>query len=203
MMTDEAPFRSDANETLRLARNLQALAFQSPELVARIRQTKDVAFPAAKNGEPTCRIQQGEVFRWVHSAYDPGDEARRQALALAGDSERVVCIGGGLGYLPIALLDNPARRVVLLEPELMFSGHAWSVRLRRDASTKRLLIVTASSIDAKHVAALGDGWDDVPHPFILYEDRRRQLRFLSSVESAAARVLMVHSKLFTSIGVGF
>ncbi|MGB9887725.1 MAG: motility associated factor glycosyltransferase family protein [Moorellales bacterium] len=72
-----------------------------------------------KSGQPTIRAQLGGQEVYLHSRYDPVEEARRWVSAsVNGNCRHVVFYGFGCGYLVAALLEGrPEIKVSIYEPD--------------------------------------------------------------------------------------
>lgn len=87
------------------ASNLAALSARSEALAGMLAGVEPSSLEPvrARNGEVTARAGA----RWLHSSYDPSQEARRLAdEAISGGAELVVLLGLGLGYAARAVLDS-------------------------------------------------------------------------------------------------
>lgn len=109
-----------------LAELLEDLAADDPEA------SPPFDLVATPSGYPSARVSRaassrGEVLAaggfpasggaWLHSSRDPSGEARRLAASVDPDSDAVVLLGFGLGYLAEALLDAGAACVLVCESD--------------------------------------------------------------------------------------
>jgi 6-hydroxymethylpterin diphosphokinase MptE-like protein len=131
----------------------------------------------ATAGRAEVRDAAGAWIR-LHSARDPRAEARRQGLDLASRAagvETLVLIGGGVGYLPEALLEDHMPRVIVIEPSADLAQACLS---RRDWSAWR----EAGRFELRV-------WPDVDEPYPLWQlfDRDEPEPFIA-VQPVLARV---------------
>jgi hypothetical protein len=181
--------------------NLEVLSERQPALALLLQRAVSAQIGEARNGEPTCKIVVDGMERLVHSAYDPADEARRQAQRVAPEDQAVLCVGAGLGYLPLTLLERPNLRIVLLEPELPFLRMMLSLfDCREYFRAGRLTLMTSSDVDIAALSCLSSVDGEVAHPVLgpLYADHRRHVRYLTHLHGARGTVIVVHNKLFAA-----
>ena len=112
-----------------LSRNLRALYARHPGLQhLGLESAGDgpLAVETAACGLATAQLQGS----YLHSRYDPREEARRQlARELPGRFGSAVFLGFGLGYLPEAFLElHPGRPLAVIEPEPALFGQALAAR---------------------------------------------------------------------------
>jgi hypothetical protein len=112
-----------------LQENLRALYSRHPELSkAGLEEAGEgpLAIEAAACGLPTARLDGA----YLHSRYDPREEARRQlARELGPPGGSAVFLGFGLGYLPEAFLAlRPGRPLAVVEPEPALFRQALAAR---------------------------------------------------------------------------
>ncbi|MFP6683699.1 MAG: glycosyltransferase [Polyangiaceae bacterium] len=184
-----------------LQQNLEVLTQGQPALAMLLHRAVPAQIGAAHNGEPTCKIVVDGMERLVHSAYDPGGEARRQAERVPPEAGTILCLGAGLGYLPLTLLERPDLRLMLLEPELPFLRMMLSLfDCREYFRTGRLTLVTSSDVDIAALSSFASVDGEVAHPVLgpLYADHRRHFRYLTHLRDARGKVIVVHNKLFAS-----
>ncbi|MFO0775928.1 MAG: glycosyltransferase [Nitrospiraceae bacterium] len=125
----------------RIESNSQALAKEQAEAAGRLRQASGgfLSVSPSRSGQPTAKI--GE--RWIHSAYDPIQEARRWADAQRAelkDGDVAVILGVGLLYHVEALcaILPQDQRIAVVVPDLREwrdAGEArdwgaWATRVR-------------------------------------------------------------------------
>lgn len=138
-------------------------------------------------------------MRWLHSAYEPEDEARQLADLVPPDVRVVEILGGGLGHLVVRLLEQRRQLVVLLvEPELRLLRAMLSLfDLAEPLRAGRLVLLRADDSDLSTLA-------DCPAPSFtlrlpaladVYASSSRQLRFLRHCGGERGRVLAVSYKL--------
>lgn len=108
--------------------NLQALAGRAPVLAAQLEQPElpgsvmgwTYLPGTAKDGTPTAQVECDGARHWLHSRYNPKEEAQRIAqqaeIARRGNA---VLFGFGLGYLAEALLaELPSNgHLLIIEPD--------------------------------------------------------------------------------------
>jgi hypothetical protein len=186
----------------RLRTNLAALAERQPALAERLARLAPVPVLAAKNGEPTCQFTLAGKTRWLHSAYDPGAEARRLATTVPEGAGAVMVVGGGLGHLPAALAsERPERTVIVVESELRFLRAMFSLfDVAASLRAGRFVALTADDEDEPLLAQLP------AEPFVLrlpplqeaYADRLRHVRFLRRRPGSRGRIVIVAYKLFVA-----
>jgi hypothetical protein len=181
-------------------RNLVALGRAQPSLARELARLDPVAVEPARSGEPTCRLTTERGERWLHSAYAPGREARRQAAAVPVGASAVMVVGAGLGYLP-ALLATTSTRLVVLEPELRLLRTMLALFDFADAiDSGRLLLMTGRDSDVAALARAPRWQATVFHPALRepYEDVLRQERFLIGLRESRGRVIVVNNKLLVA-----
>ena len=112
-----------------LENNLRALYSRHPDLKSLGLEAAGqgpLAIETAACGLPTARLDGS----YLHSRYDPREEARRLlASELGGRAGTAVFLGFGLGYLPEAFLAlHPGRPLAVVEPEPALFRQALAAR---------------------------------------------------------------------------
>lgn len=172
-----APAQSVVDQTIYL-RNMARLWRIDPQLAIRIDAVADtarVAVEASRSGEPTAAMSTPDGKRiYLHSRYQPIDEARRLAESVdVGGQYCFIVAGFGLGHHIRALFDRLAADSVLIvcEPSLPMLAAAFaSVDLADMLAGGRLVILTDANKNTihhrlrPHTALMMMGAKFVTHP---------------------------------------
>jgi hypothetical protein len=141
------------NEKSFLEKNLSALKARSPRLWEEVSALcADSAscslrvFPS-KSGVPTLEAAREGIRCLLHSARDPGEEAKRFVRSqLDGSEEIVVVLGFGLGYHVAEMLAiNRECRVLVIEPSFQIFRRALETRdLAETLGSERVVVIPFS-----------------------------------------------------------
>jgi hypothetical protein len=100
--------------------NILALSVNNQRLYSRIsgagEESKHYAFLTSRDGEivPAFNLPSGNT-QPLHSLVDPKREAQRLASTVTDDTGFVICLGLGGGFIPEAVLNSTAARVLVID----------------------------------------------------------------------------------------
>jgi hypothetical protein len=146
-----------------LSANLAALWAVDPQLAAQVDAITDadaLVLEPARNHSCTLALRPGDgALIYLHSKYDPADEAARQVSRLAHDKLEIFLLGLGLGYHPLAIARQcPEATVWAFEPDIRIIRAAFEANDLSDVLLdKKLRIVREPAASGGNVSRAGSG----------------------------------------------